>query len=160
MLEQTLGFLTSKEDSEQKLKALKQQLNEAPKQTAENQRELARLKESKVVRYGGLDVPQLEQLLSQRSTQQSDLQKELNDANSLTITAQTRPERAQAEISANQTRIQQINNILKSGKDNGKTLNADQRNLLNAELASINALNLPPGAGRQQPVAGPGREPA
>ncbi|WP_163018545.1 hypothetical protein, partial [Pseudomonas viridiflava] len=90
-------------------------------------------------RYGGLDVPQLEQVLSQRSTQQSDLQKELNDANSLSITAQTRPERAQAEISANQNRIQQINAILKLGKDNGKALSADQRNLLNAELASINA---------------------
>ncbi len=101
-------------------------------------------------RYGGLDVPQLEQLLSQRSTQQSDLQSELNDANSLAITAQTRPERAQTEISANQTRIQQINAILKNGKDNGKTLSADQRNLLNAELASINALNLL----RRQELAG------
>lgn len=154
VLEQTLAFLASKKDSEQKLEALKQQLAQAPKQTSENQRELARLKESKVVpvaqRYGGLDVPQLEQLLSQRSTQQSDLQSELNDANSLAITAQTRPERAQTEISANQTRIQQINAILKSGKDNGKTLSADQRNLLNAELASINALNLL----RRQELAG------
>ncbi|RMQ07392.1 putative Potassium efflux system protein KefA [Pseudomonas viridiflava] len=154
VLEQTLAFLASKKDSEQKLEALKQQLAQAPKQTSENQRELARLKESKVVpvaqRYGGLDVPQLEQLLSQRSTQQSDLQSELNDANSLAITAQTRPERAQTEISANQTRIQQINAILKSGKDNGKTLSADQRNLLNSELASINALNLL----RRQELAG------
>lgn len=62
------------------------------------------------------------------------------DANSLIITAQTRPERAQAEISASQTRIQQINNILKSGKDAGKTVSAEQRDQLNAELAALNAL--------------------
>ena len=38
------------------------------------------------------------------------------------ITAQTRPERAQAEISQNQARSQQINNSLKSGRDSGKPL--------------------------------------
>ena len=79
-------------------------------------------------------------MLTERSTQQSDLQKALADANSLIITAQTRPERAQAEISASQTRIQQINTILKAGKDTGKTLSAEQRDQLNAELAALNAL--------------------
>ena len=154
VLEQTLGFLSAQEESQQKLTDLKHLLNQTPKELEENQRELNRIKASKVVpiaqRYGNLDVPQLEQMLSQRSTQQSDLQKALNEANSLTITAQTRPERAQAEISANQTRIQQINTTLKAGKENGKTLSADQRNLLNAELASINALNLL----RRQELAG------
>ncbi|MEG5265474.1 mechanosensitive channel MscK [Pseudomonas sp. JDS28PS106] len=154
VLEQTLGFLAAQEENEQKLVDLKHLLNRTPKELQDNQRELDRLKASKVVpvaqRYANLDVPQLEQMLSQRSTEQSDLQKALNDANSLTITAQTRPERAQAEISANQTRIQQINNTLKLGKDGGKPLSTDQRNLLNAELASINALNLL----RRQELAG------
>ncbi|MDP0964720.1 hypothetical protein Q6264_27880, partial [Klebsiella pneumoniae] len=50
------------------------------------------------------------------------------------------PERAQTEISSSQTRILQINSILKNGKDNGKTLSSDQRNQLNAELAALNAL--------------------
>jgi len=153
-LEQTLAFLDSKAENEQKLTALKQQLSEAPKQITENQRELTRLKGSKIIpvaqRYGSLDVPQLEHMLSERSTQQGELQKALSDASSMVITAQTRPERAQAEISNNQTRIQQINNILKAGKDNGKTVGADQRNLLNAELASINALNVL----RRQELAG------
>jgi len=154
VLEQTLTLLASQKDSEQRLAALKEQLAQAPKQTVDNQRELAKLKATKAIpiaqRYSNLDVPQLEQLLSQRSTQLSDLQKALNDANSLTITAQTRPERAQAEISSNQTRAQQINTILKVGKDNGKTISADQRNQLNAELASINALTLL----RRQELAG------
>ncbi|TDV66039.1 mechanosensitive channel MscK [Pseudomonas sp. LP_7_YM] len=154
VLEQTLGFLSSQKDNQQKLENLKKQLADAPRQTSENQRDLAKLKASRIIpvaqRYANVDVPQLENMLSQRSTQQADLQKALNDANSLTITAQTRPERAQAEISSSQTRIQAINGILKSGKDAGKAINADQRIQLNAELASINALI----ALRRQELAG------
>ncbi len=154
VLEQTLSLLASKEDNEKKLAALKQQLTSAPKETSDNQKELARLKESKALpvaqRYATLTVPQLEQMLSERNTQQGELQKSLSDANSLIINSQTRPERAQAEISSSQTRTQQINNILKTGKDGGKSINADQRNQLNAELASLNALTLL----RRQELAG------
>ncbi|CAM3756616.1 mechanosensitive channel MscK [Pseudomonas wadenswilerensis] len=154
VLEQTLTFLGNKEDSEKKLAALKHQLSDAPRQTSDNQRELAKLKDSKVIpvaqRYASSSVPQLEQLLAERTTEQGELQKALSEANSLTITAQTRPERAQAEISANQTRTQQINTSLKIGKDGGKPLNADQRNQLNAELAALNALTLL----RRQELAG------
>jgi len=154
VLEQTLGFLASRDDNDKRLTALKQQLADAPKQTTENQRELARLLASKPApvpqRYATMSVPQLEQLLSERTSEQGELQKSLSEANSLTINAQTRPERAQAEISNNQTRTQQINGILKSGKDGGKPLSADQRNQLNAELASLNALTLL----RRQELAG------
>ena len=156
VLEQTLALLLSKEDSEKKLEALKQQLAGAPKETADSQRELIKLKASKPLpvaqRYATLNVPQLEQMLSERSTQQGELQKALSDANSLIINSQTRPERAQAEISNNQTRTQQINLSLKSGKENGKPLNSDQRNKLNAELASLNALT----SLRRQELAGNG----
>jgi len=143
-LQSTLTQLNNQRDYEQRLIDLKQQLATAPKQTIENTRELARLKANAVVpvaqRFPKESIQQLEQILTDRSTQQSDLQKALADANSLIITAQTRPERAQAEISASQTRIQQINNILKSGKDAGKTVTAEQRDQLNAELAALNAL--------------------
>src|SRR5207253_6540184 len=95
ILQQTLTQLVNLQDYEQKLADLKQQLNTAPRQTAENQRELVRLKATKVVpaaqRYANLPVPQLEQLLTERSNQQGELQKALADANSLIITAQTRP---------------------------------------------------------------------
>ncbi|SEM85793.1 potassium efflux system protein [Pseudomonas sp. ok272] len=144
VLQQTLAQLTSKDDYDTRLSNLKQQLSTAAKQNVDNQRELDRLKASKPTpieqRYGNLAVPALEQILTERSTQQSDLQKALADANSLLITAQTRPERAQAEIASSQTRILQINNILKSGKDSGKTITKEQRDLLNAELAALNAL--------------------
>ncbi|UZE06760.1 mechanosensitive channel MscK [Pseudomonas corrugata] len=144
VLQDTLAQLASKADYERKLLALKQQLASAPKQNIENQRELAKLKNTAVVpvaqRYANLPISQLEQMLTERSTQQSDLQKALADANSLIITAQTRPERAQAEIASSQTRIQQINSILKAGRDAGKPLSAEQRDQLNAELAALNAL--------------------
>ncbi|WP_095052825.1 mechanosensitive channel MscK [Pseudomonas sp. Irchel s3b2] len=144
VLQSTLTQLNNQRDYDQKLIDLKQQLTNAPKQNIENQRELARLKASKVVpvaqRYTKESIQQLEQLLTERATQQNDLQKALAEANSLIITAQTRPERAQAEISASQTRIQQINNTLKLGKDSGKPLTPEQRDQLNAELAALNAL--------------------
>lgn len=119
-----MSLLAAKEDNEKKLAALKQQLNSAPKETSDSQKELARLKETKAQpvaqRYANLTVPQLEQMLSERNTLQGELQKALSEANSLIINSQTRPERAQAEISSSQTRTQQINNILKTGKDGGK----------------------------------------
>ena len=154
VLEQTLGFLASRDDYSKRLAALKQQLTDAPRLTAESQRELARLSATKPVpvaqRYASQTVPQLETLLSERTTEQGELQKSLSEANSLIINSQTRPERAQSEISLNQTRSQQINTTLKLGKDGSKSLSADQRNQLNAELASLNALTLL----RRQELAG------
>ncbi|WP_311968669.1 mechanosensitive channel MscK [Pseudomonas baltica] len=154
ILQGTLTYLTNDEDNQRQLVDLKQQLLDAPKDTIANQRELARIKATKVVpveqRYANQSVTQLEQLLTDRSNEQGGLQKALSDANSMTIAAQTRPERAQTEISDKQNRIQQINGILKSGRDNGKSINADQRNELNAELAAINSLI----ALRRQELAG------
>ncbi|WP_350577052.1 mechanosensitive channel MscK [Pseudomonas sp. HY2-MNA-CIBAN-0224] len=154
VLEQTLSFLANKSDYEQRLIEVKDQLHSAPRQTIDNQRELARLKASKVVpieqRYATLSVQQLEQMLADRTTEQGELQKALASANTQSIAAQTRPERAQAEISNSQTRIQQIGNILKVGRDNGKVLTVDQRNQLSAESAALTALI----ALRRQELAG------
>ena len=154
VLEQTLSFLANKSDYEQRLIEVKDQLHSAPRQTIDNQRELARLKASKVVpieqRYASLSVQQLEQMLADRTTEQGELQKALASANTQSIAAQTRPERAQAEISNSQTRIQQIGNILKVGRDNGKLLTGDQRNQLSAESAALTALI----ALRRQELAG------
>ena len=166
ILQSTLTQLTSKRDYEQKLVELKQQLATAPKQNIENQRELTRLKATSVVpvaqRYAKESIQQLEQLLTERSTQQSDLQKALADANSLVITAQTRPERAQAEISASQTRIQQINNILKAGKDERQ--DPERRTARPAQCRARGAQcpdpAASPGTGRQQSAAGSGQQPA
>ncbi|WP_371915373.1 mechanosensitive channel MscK [Pseudomonas sp. PA15(2017)] len=143
-LERTLGALKAQADSQQKLTALEKQLAQAPRQTQDAHSELEKLKAAKVVpvaqRYATTSVAQLEQMLSERSAQLSDWQKQLNDANTLIITAQTRPERAQAEISGNQTRAQQINTLLKNGREDGKALSAERVNQLKAELAQLGAL--------------------
>lgn len=79
VLQNTLNQLNSEREYEQKLIDLKQQLATAPKQTIENTRELTRLKATPVVpvaqRFPKESIQQLEQILTDRSTQQSDLQK-------------------------------------------------------------------------------------
>ena len=142
-LEQTLTFLAARDDSLQQLEALKRELHDAPRLTSEAQRELNRLKATPAQepgkRYADSSLAQLEQMLAERGNQLSTWQQELTEASSLLITAQTRPERAQAEISANQTRSLQINNQLKSAKALGKPLPAGQLDLFNAELAALDA---------------------
>lgn len=142
-LEAALGFLASRDDSQQRLTSLKRQLRDAPKLIAEAQRELAQLKakpvEEVAKRYGNSSVERLELQLRERENQLSTWQQQLAEANSLLITAQTRPERAQTEISDNQSRSLQISSQLKSGKDGNRALSSEQRDSLNSELAALAA---------------------
>ncbi|MGV8843055.1 MAG: mechanosensitive channel MscK [Pseudomonas sp.] len=147
-LEQTLDYLNTQASSEQRLQTLKEQLDQAPQRISSDQRELIQLKADAPTliseRYASQSVPKLELLLDERSTQLNTWQQALTEANSLITASQTRPERAQAEISNNQVRSQEIQNILKSGKENGKDkgkpLSAERRDLLNAELAALTSL--------------------
>lgn len=140
-LEQTLRMLQDRDSAEQRLDDLRQQIDKAPRQITDAQRELNRLKASPEVsvaqRYGRLSLDQLDQLLSERSNQISDWNKAIIDANSLIISAQNRPERAQTEISQNQARSQDINTSLKNGREDGKPLTPERRDQLNAELAML-----------------------
>jgi len=142
-LEKTLALLVETADSEQRLAALEKQLEDAPRQISEAQRDYERLKNSPPtevnLRYGKSALPQLEQLLAERNAQLNEWQKQIIEANSLVITAQTRPERAQAEISSNQTRSLEINNLLKNGRDGSKPLSNERRDQFNAELAKLDA---------------------
>ncbi|MBX9756115.1 MAG: mechanosensitive channel MscK [Pseudomonadaceae bacterium] len=142
-LEQTLSFINQAEASNKALAQLKIQLASAPQQINDAQRELTRLQSSPskpvAQRYGSAPAAQLEQLLSERTSQLSVWQAALSDANSLLITSQTRPERAQAEISSSQIRLQAISSLLKNGKDNTKVSSPEQRTLLLAEQAALNA---------------------
>ena len=144
--EQTLSFLAQASASEQALSQLKTQLDDAPRQIREAQRELAKLKANppKPIsqQLKNSTAAQLELLLNDRADQLAAWQAALSDANSLIITAQTRPERAQAEISSSQIRLQVISGLLK----NGKTNSSEQRDLLLAEQAALNALLVNAGA--------------
>ncbi|SEQ24907.1 potassium efflux system protein [Azotobacter beijerinckii] len=153
-LEQTLAQLDLLQESAQAMSELKRQLAAAPQQTKAAQRELAALKETPqkpaAPQNGHTPLPRLMDLLSTRNAQLSEWQQALNDANSLLVSSQTRPERAQTEIAANQARILEINTLLKSGKQGGKTLGAEGRGLLEAELAALEAKT----ALRRQELAG------
>jgi potassium efflux system protein len=141
VLEQTLGFLQQASLSDKALVKLKAQLAGAPEQISQAKRELARLKTSTVKpiaqRYANAETSQLEQVLSELSSQLALWQSALSETNSQIITAQTRPERAQAEISASQTRLQAISNLLKANKD--KLISPEQRGLLLSEQTAVNA---------------------
>src|SRR5690606_24715672 len=125
-LEQTLAQLNQQQELQQRLEALQQQLDAAPQQISEARQTLEELQqhpvENPLGQYANNDMVELELILTERSQQLTDWQKELTAANSLIISSQTRPERAQTEISANQNRIQQLQIALKDDKLDGKTL--------------------------------------
>ncbi|WP_279222747.1 mechanosensitive channel MscK [Stutzerimonas kunmingensis] len=141
--EQTRRMSEQTATSETRLAELKAQLAQAPKEVTEAQRELAKLKaspdEDPAKRYASQSVEALEQRLSARVEELSEWQKQFSAANSMIISAQTRPERAQAQIGTAQTRIQEINNLLKGGRESGKPLSEERRALLEAEIASLGA---------------------
>ncbi len=129
--------------AQQRLTELKTELAGAPKEIAAAQRELSKLKESDTsdlsAKLAKLTVPALEQRLAERVDELSTWQTALTSANSMIISAQTRPERAQADISKSQTRIDEINNLLKAGRESGKPLTDERRALLTAEKSALNA---------------------
>lgn len=129
--------------AQKRLTDLKTELTSAPKEIADSQRELAQLKGSGnsdlAAQLAKLKMPALEQRLAQRVDELSSWQTALTAANSMIISAQTRPERAQADISKSQIRIDEINNLLKAGRESGKPLSDERRTLLSVEKAALNA---------------------
>lgn len=140
-LEQTLAWLDIVERTEQAQKKLQEQLAAAPQQISAAQNDLQRLLASTQAdpsqHLAKASVKELEDLLAEHNLKLRELQKDLNDANALIVTAQTRPERAQAEISSNQTRIQKINNLLKTVKDDSKLSSSEKNYALKAELLAL-----------------------
>jgi potassium efflux system protein len=130
-------------EAQRRLTELKAELAGAQKEITEAQRELSKLKASNTsdlaMKLAKLTVPALEQRLAERVDELATWQTALTSANSMIISAQTRPERAQADISKSQTRIDEINNLLKTGRESGKPLTDERRELLSAEKSALNA---------------------
>jgi len=141
--ERASRFADQASQAQQRLTELKAELAGAPKEIAEAQRELSKLKGSDTSELASKlakqSVPALEQRLTERVDELSAWQAALTSANSMIISSQTRPERAQADISKSQTRIDEINNLLKTGRESGKPLTDERRELLNAEKTALNA---------------------
>lgn len=135
-------FTEQAETAQQRLADLKTELAGASKEIAAAQQELSKLKSSDTrdmaAKLAKLTVSELEQRLAERVEQVSAWQTALTAANSMIISAQTRPERAQADISKNQTRIEEINTLLKGGREGGKPLSDERRALLSTEKTALN----------------------
>ena len=142
-LQQTLKLLDQRDQYVKQLADLRQQLAQAPQQIKDAQRQLARLRAEPIKpaeqRYAGATPQALEQRLSETSLALNSVQDDLNAANSLVINAQTRPERAQVDIANLQTRLQQIADLLKNGRENAKSIMPERRGQLLAEQAAANA---------------------
>ena len=140
-IEQSITWLETVERTELAQEQLQEQLASAPKQIAEAQAALQSLldaaQDDPSKRLANASVKELEDLLAEKNSKLSTLQKDFNDTNALIVSAQTRPERAQAEISSNQVRIQEINNLLKTAKDSDKLLNSEKIDALRAELLAL-----------------------
>src|SRR5690606_16710598 len=136
-------LLSQAEETQQRLTDLKTELAGAPKEISAAQGALSKLKSEDggdlAERLSKLSVPVLEQRLATRVEELAQWQQALTAANSMLISAQTRPERAQADISRSQLRIDEINGLLKSGRENNKPLTDDRRALLDAEKAALSA---------------------
>lgn len=143
-LEQALGWLENAERARASLEQLELQVAGAPEQIRKNRQELVQLLQQAERRQlpSSISLPELEGLLAEQGRQLSAWQNELNEANTAIVRAQTRPERAQSEISANQKRIQEINNQLKTAKEGGKPLLSSERlDALRAELEALQVRN-------------------
>lgn len=143
-LEQTLVWLDTLERNRQALAELEQQLQQAPQQIRRNKQQLTSLQQQQDARKvpQNLTILQLEQLVNEQTGQLEQWQKELNEAKALIIRTQTRPERAQIQISNNQRRIQEISTLLKNSKEGGKVLMlAEVQNNLESEQAALKERN-------------------
>lgn len=128
-LEQTLAWLESAEQTATSLQQLEEQVRMAPEQIRSNRQTLARLLQEAERRQlpAGLDLAALEALVIEQSRELADWQADLNEANAAIVRSQTRPERAQSEISTNQRRLQEISTQLKAAKEGGKPLLSSER---------------------------------
>lgn len=143
-LEQTLVWLEHAEKSREEQRALEQQLAGAATQIRQNNQTLEQLRQSsgnaRLPRQAG--PAELERMVAEQFRELVNWQQELGEANALIVRTQTRPERAQLEITTNQRRLQEINAQLKASREGGKSIILIEReDALNAELDALQEKN-------------------
>jgi potassium efflux system protein len=141
VLDETLGHLKAAAENESRLRQLRQTLDEAPARIADARSELERLKAGAGAAAArsdaGRDLAELEKRFEERSARLGDLQRELTEANSQVIAAQTRPERGSAESVAAEARAKAIADALRSGREGNRALTPERRDLLAAEALAL-----------------------
>ncbi len=115
--EQTLSFLRQSRKLTAEQADLRQQVEEAPQQLQEIQRQREQIREPDPDQlrdiFNRQDLDELEGLLGVKVERMFNRQNELTDVNSKLIAAQTRPERTQTRLSANREREQEIDEELR-----------------------------------------------
>ena len=139
-LQQTLSALAAAEDSRQRLTNLRQQLESAPALISEGRTHLAQRQTNPPALITiPLDatLETLEDRLAERNTELTRWRSAVDNASALNPS--TSAERAQADIAANQARMQQIEGALRSGREATRTLSPERRDALAAEWYALDA---------------------
>ena len=139
-LQQTLTQLSAAEDSRNRLASLRQQLERAPALISEGRSRLAQRQESPpppIAIPANATLETLDARLADRNAELTRWRSALDDASALSLSASA--ERAQTEIGANQTRMQQIEASLRTARDGARTLSPERRDALAAEWYALDA---------------------
>ncbi|SDS87040.1 potassium efflux system protein [Halopseudomonas xinjiangensis] len=120
------------EQAPERIRLARQQLESIQAQTAEELQE----------RYKDRDLAELETLIGDKVSRMFSWQNELTAVNSDLIAAQTRPERTQASVSANQSREQQLSEQIRSLQRQADTpLNTARLAMMRAEQRALQRHN-------------------
>lgn len=142
----TLSHLQRQQQLETEQAELRQQLDEAPVRMRAMRRQTEQISviEPDTLRrqLENLSLSELEDQLSEKVARMFAWQNELTRINSELISAQTRPERTQASVSANQTREQAITEQLRTlQRQPDSPLRSARTNMLRAEVDSLRQAN-------------------
>ena len=142
VLHSTLTHLQRQQQLLREQAELRQLLDEAPQRLEATREQIRRLNSQPADRLrqqlSATPLDQLEERLGEKVNRQFALQNELTRINSELISAQTRPERTQTSVTANQTREQLINEQLRELQRQPQSSLGDARiGMLNAEIASL-----------------------
>ena len=141
VLEQTLAQQQAADENASRLRQLKQTLDDAPARLEASRNELERIRSGadQAMPAGVADrsLAELEKLFEQRRARLAEWQKDLADANSQVIAAQTRPERGSQETIAGESRAKAIADALRTGREANRALTPERRDLLAAEAQAL-----------------------
>ncbi|UAW97850.1 mechanosensitive channel MscK [Halopseudomonas nanhaiensis] len=146
LYQNTLNFLQRTQAIDTDLADLRKQIEQAPERIRLARQQLERMQAQEPdelnARHADRELDDLESLLGERVTRMFSWQNELTAVNSELIAAQTRPERTQASVSANQTREQQLSEQIRSLQRQADTpLNTARLAMMRAEQRALQRHN-------------------
>jgi len=142
ILQNTLIFLQRSQSLSKEQAALRQKIEQAPEYIRTTRQQIEKLKiqnpESLRKDYAKQRLDTLEALLGEKVSRMFGWQDELATANGELIIEQTRPQRTQADITANQTREQiATDQLLQLQRQEGSRVNQARIRMLEAEQQSL-----------------------